>query len=101
MLKVLSGDTEFLFNIRGKHAKYQVAATYLHRYFEDAKVPERFTMHSFRHYHATELLLNKIGVKEVSKRLGHSDIQTTLNLYAHWIPEMDTEAARVIDDSYI
>ena len=52
-------------------------------------------------YHATYLLLNGINVKEVSKRLGHSSISTTLELYAHWIPEMDESAANTIGKGFI
>lgn len=32
-------------------------------------------------------------IKEVQKRLGHSDVQTTLNVYAHVTKEQDSETA--------
>lgn len=63
--------------------------------------PKGFTFHCFRHYHATKLLMNGIDIKEVSKRLGHSSIKTTLDLYAHWMPEMDEKAANSISTSFI
>ncbi|KAB7704474.1 tyrosine-type recombinase/integrase [Bacillus aerolatus] len=40
------------------------------------------TPHSFRHTH-TSLLIAGAGVKEIQERLGHSDIDTTMNIYAH------------------
>ena len=40
------------------------------------------TMHSFRHTHATMLIENGLNIKAVQDRLGHSNIKTTLNIYA-------------------
>lgn len=41
------------------------------------------TLHQFRHSHATLLINNKIPATEVSRRLGHSNVSTTLNVYCH------------------
>lgn len=41
------------------------------------------TIHGLRHTHASLLIEAGVGIKEVQDRLGHSDIQTTLNTYAH------------------
>ncbi len=41
------------------------------------------TMHQFRHSHATLLLQRGIMINEVARRLGHSEVSTTLNIYAH------------------
>jgi len=41
------------------------------------------TLHGFRHTHATLLFSAGASVKEVQTRLGHSDVQTTLNIYTH------------------
>ena len=40
-------------------------------------------IHDFRHSHATLLLNKKIQIKVISKRLGHSNVDTTLNTYIH------------------
>ena len=40
-------------------------------------------LHGFRHTHATLLLKAGVPIKEVPYRLGHSKIDTTLNIYAH------------------
>ena len=47
------------------------------------QVPAGWTPHWFRHSHATALLLSGVPVHVVSRRLGHTDVQTTLNVYAH------------------
>jgi hypothetical protein len=47
------------------------------------RVPGAWTPHWLRHSHATALLVSGVPVHVVSRRLGHADVQTTLNLYAH------------------
>jgi integrase len=51
------------------------------------------SLHSIRHLHATELLNSGAGVHLVKDRLGHSDISTTLRIYAHIRPEQKQEVA--------
>lgn len=48
--------------------------------------------HSFRHTHAT--LLGEVGesLKTAQALLGHSDLETTLNIYTHAIPESQKRA---------
>ena len=41
----------------------------------------KITLHQFRHSHATSLLNEHVQISVISKRLGHSDISTTLNTY--------------------
>lgn len=41
------------------------------------------TLHQFRHSHATLLVNEGIPISDVSKRLGHSKISTTLDIYVH------------------
>jgi integrase len=42
-----------------------------------------FHFHCLRHTHATLLIKNGVSVKEVQARLGHTSIQTTLDIYTH------------------
>ena len=49
-------------------------------------VPEEVTPHWFRHTHATALLLAGVPEHVVMRRLGHADIQTTIDLYG-WMTE--------------
>ncbi|MFS3127507.1 tyrosine-type recombinase/integrase [Nocardioides sp. Bht2] len=46
-------------------------------------LPQRMTPHWFRHTHATALLLADVPLHVVSRRLGHRDVQTTINTYGH------------------
>jgi site-specific recombinase XerD len=56
------------------------------------RVPAGWTPHWMRHSHATALLLAGVPVHVVSRRLGHADVQTTLELYAHVTEEADMRA---------
>lgn len=40
-------------------------------------------LHEFRHSHATMLVERKLMIKEISRRLGHSNANITLNTYTH------------------
>lgn len=51
------------------------------------------TAHGFRHTHCSLLFEAGASMKEVQERLGHKDIQTTMNIYAHVTPEKVKDTA--------
>ena len=53
-----------------------------------------FDYHSLRHTHATILIESGADVKDVQTRLGHANIQTTLQTYVH---DTETMANRSVD----
>ena len=53
--------------------------------------------HDIRHTHATILLYLGVDIKTISERLGHTDIQTTLNIYADVLKELDEKSVDKID----
>lgn len=53
-------------------------------------------LHDLRHYVATRLLSSGVDVRTVAGRLGHRNASTTLNVYSHFLPEADREAAEVL-----
>ena len=40
-------------------------------------------VHGFRHTHCSLLFESGITIQEVQERLGHSDLKTTMSIYAH------------------
>jgi len=63
-----------------------LAPTTINRYKKNAcqKANIRpITLHQFRHSHATLLVTKGILINEVSRRLGHSNVSTTLNVYTN------------------
>ena len=50
-------------------------------------------LHGLRHTNASLLLSQGVSPKVVQQRLGHSDFSITMNIYAHVMKTMETEAA--------
>lgn len=55
------------------------------------------TIHSLRHANATLLLLNGVDLKIVSSHLGHSDIQTTADIYVDVLKSQKQKVAQLIE----
>lgn len=60
----------------------------------------KIRFHDLRHTHATMLIQQNVNVKLISERLGHTDIQTTLNTYSHVLPTMQREVADKLDEMF-
>ena len=56
------------------------------------------SIHSLRHTNATLLIANGTDLRTVSKRLGHSNMTTTGNIYTHAIQTADERAAETLND---
>lgn len=54
--------------------------------------------YTLRHTMASLLLQAGVSIKVVSERLGHEDVITTLKSYAHVIPGMQEQAARMMEE---
>lgn len=57
----------------------------------------KIRIHDFRHSHASLLINLGANVALVSRRLGHSNTQQTLNTYSHMFPNSDREIIRILD----
>jgi integrase len=57
----------------------------------------RIRFHDLRHAHATHLLAAGVHPKVASERLGHSKVGITLDLYSHVLPNMQADAAAIVD----
>lgn len=73
----------------------------LHREFKGlliaAGIPE-IRFHDLRHTAATLMLSNGIPLLVVSRRLGHAKPSITLDIYGHYLPGMQSEAAALMDE---
>ena len=52
------------------------------------------SLHSLRHTHGSMLLSRGVPLPVVSRRLGHSSVNTTANIYAHAFTADELAAAR-------
>ncbi|MBT2606505.1 site-specific integrase [Bacillus sp. ISL-53] len=57
----------------------------------------KIRFHDLRHTHATILIQQNVNVKLISERLGHADIETTLNTYSHALPDMQKSVSDKLD----
>lgn len=58
------------------------------------------TFHCLRHTHATMLIEAGLDLDYVSKRLGHSNIRTTSDVYLHTTKKRDKNAKEIMDHMY-
>ena len=58
---------------------------------------EDFHFHMLRHTFTSNLLSNGAAPKDVQELLGHSDVSTTMNVYAHSTRKAKRESARLLD----
>ena len=66
------------------------------RFVQDNRLPH-IRLHDLRHSNATALISAGVNPRVVQQRLGHADVNITLNTYTHVLPEMDIEAAQILD----
>lgn len=53
-------------------------------------------LHGLRHTYASLALAKGVNAAIVSRRLGHSTVAFTLDIYSHVLPQVDAEAAELI-----
>lgn len=73
---------------------------YIERFEERYGLPHLHP-HKFRHTMASILIYSGVDTVTVSKRLGHAQVSTTQNTYAHLIQKADMESAECIADAII
>ena len=56
-------------------------------------------LHDLRHSNATALIAAGVSPKIVQHRLGHANVNITLNTYTHVLPSMDDDAAEKLDNA--
>ena len=56
-----------------------------------------FDYHSLRHTHATVLIESGADVKDVQTRLGHTNIETTLQTYVHDTEKMSERSVDIFE----
>lgn len=64
---------------------------------EQSDLLDGVVLHTFRHTHASILIYMGVDIKTISRRLGHKNIQITLDTYGHILPGQDERAAAAMD----
>lgn len=93
--RMIYNDNGFIFARDDGHPQLRkVVETRLKRLLKKARIEKNITPHSFRHTHTSLLIEAGVGIKEIQQRLGHSDINTTMNIYAHMTANMEEKASQ-------
>lgn len=96
--KQMGYDTNLVFtNENGTQASSASFHTPYRNYIKRRKLPDvRF--HDLRHTNASLMLLAGVDAKTTSKRLGHSEIGITMNLYTHVMEQLERDASNRIEN---
>ena len=57
--------------------------------------------HAFRHTMASMLYFNGVDSVSISKRLGHAQVSTTANIYAHVMEAADQQNAEILSEIFL
>lgn len=87
-------NNDFIFATNEGYPKtIKSIATRLDRILKKTSIEKNITPHSFRHTHTSLLIEANVHIKEIQERLGHSDINTTMDIYAHMTKNVKKEAS--------
>lgn len=64
---------------------------------EKLGLPMSLHVHSLRHVHVAYLYANGVDWYSISRRLGHSSVKTTMDIYAYLIQEKAAKSDKLID----
>jgi len=93
-------DQDLVFSNRyGRYFDRMRLHTLFKRVLKDAGLPH-MRFHDLRHSAATILLSMGVPAKVVQEVLGHSKINTTLDIYGHVLSEMQRDAMDKMDDFF-
>ena len=109
----IDGYTDFIFINRFGQAHHQATLNkairriirdcndeqFLHSDEPDVLLPH-FSCHSLRHTFTTRMCEAGVNIKVIQDALGHSDISTTLNIYADVTKEMKAEEFKGLDSYF-
>ncbi|GAQ19141.1 integrase [Oceanobacillus picturae] len=92
--KPFYNDNGFIFATNEGYPKtIKHIAIRMNRLLKKTSIKKHVTPHSFRHTHTSLLIEANVHIKEIQERLGHSDINTTMDIYAHMTKNIKKESS--------
>lgn len=86
-------DRLFTFSKGGIEKAFKSSIEQANKVYELPKI----RIHDLRHSHATLLISQNVDIATISKRLGHENIKTTLDTYAHFFEQNARGVASLLD----
>lgn len=94
-------DNNFVFTQdNGKPMHPDSVTDYLNKFSKKYSLPH-INPHAFRHTMASMLYYNGVDSVSISKRLGHAQVSTTANIYAHVMEAADKKNAEILSDIFL
>lgn len=92
-------EKHIFFNVTtGKHiSKHCISKRFKTTLIDSGLPPIRF--HDLRHLQATLLMYSGVNPQSISQRLGHSNTNTTLQVYTHNISELDKQVVNQLEST--
>jgi integrase len=90
-------ETRIFTNKLGSPLKADYCSSWWAKFRKESGLPDNVTFHGLRHSSASLLLAQGMSIADVSKRLGHSTINTTAAIYLHGQKASDAVAANKMD----
>ena len=81
-------------------ATHMKLSWHLKKYLKAAGLPD-ISIHDLRHSHASHLIHSGVPITTISKRLGHSSPQITLNTYSHMYLESEADVANLLEKVFV
>ncbi|MDD6612927.1 MAG: tyrosine-type recombinase/integrase [Firmicutes bacterium] len=93
-------DNDFVFvNVYGQLIHPDAVSTWLVRLEKKYGLPHLNT-HAFRYSVASALIYAGVNPISVSRRLGHAQVSTTTNVYAHMFKKADERNAEILESLF-
>lgn len=94
-------DQNFIFaQDNGKPMHPDSVTDWLNKFSKRHDLPH-INPHAFRHTMASMLYFYGVDSVSISKRLGHAQVSTTANIYAHVIEEADQKNAEILESAFL
>lgn len=94
-------DQDFVFSQdNGKPMHPDSVTDWLKKFSKQHGLPH-INPHAFRHAMASMLYFNGVDSVSISKRLGHAQVSTTANIYAHVMEKADQRNADILADVFL
>lgn len=92
---------DFLFTQENGHPMHPDSVTdWMAKFAKRHDLPH-INPHAFRHTMASVLYFRGADSVSISKRLGHAQVSTTANIYAHVIAKADEKNAEILGDAFL
>lgn len=96
--KLLDGFTDDWRICGGKNCLRDSTLDKRNRKYAELAEVKKIRMHDYRHSHASLLANNGINIQEIARRLGHSSVEMTWNVYSHLYPKEEERAVEILNN---